>query len=430
MFYNWFMVLKERRQKDTWGLAFFLFSPAIIGGLIYLSVQLEPGQESALLRYTPLIGLPLSVLCFLAGHYAYSRVYNPKVYLCGHLAGVAGIIYFLPSLKFLSNIPLDLLLFISQLNLLFVLFLPAKTKFRVTKIITWALVLGELLLIWIIGFSPDLLSRVIQFFHAAGIKLKWMMLVWPLFILSMSFLLVKRQFHLGGIITGSSYFFTAAYLSALVKTQYLHISPVLVAAALFYILIGMALHAVSGMEHRACFDPLLQIFSRNYCSRIIEEQARLNTSMPFSVAMIDIDHFKKVNDTWGHQAGDRVLISIAKTIRNIVGRKGVLCRYGGEELVIFFPKTEGSELMPLMEKIRKSIEAMKIPVRSKKNISVTVSCGVSQRENLSQSIAEVIEAADRALYKAKESGRNKVCAAGLSSSRGFVYPVSRILTQV
>ena len=91
---------------------------------------------------------------------------------------------------------------------------------------------------------------------------------------------------------------------------------------------------------------------------------------------------------------------------------------------------EGRELVPIMEKVRKSVNALKIPVRGKKNISVTVSCGVSQRENHSQSIVEVIEAADKALYKAKESGRNQVCAVRSVSARGIVYPVSKILTQV
>jgi GGDEF domain-containing protein len=339
--------MRDRRIKDTWGLAVFLISPIVIGGLIYLAVKQNPGSDLIPSRYTALLGLTFSALCFITGHFTYSRVYNPKVYVCCHLAGLTGILYFLPLLNLMKNTPLDLLLFVSQINLLIVLLLPSNTKFRATKLITWIAILGELLSIWIITYSTGLLSRIVLFSETTDIPVKWMMLVWPLLILSLSFLLVKRQFHLGGTITGCSYFFTAAYLTAFGKTQYLNISPFLVAAALFYILIGSAVHAVSGMEHRACYDPLLHIFSRNYCSRIIEEQARLNTSVPFGVVMVDIDNFKKVNDTWGHQAGDRVLIGIAGAIRNVVARGGVLCRYGGEELVIFFPKMESRELMPI-----------------------------------------------------------------------------------
>jgi diguanylate cyclase (GGDEF)-like protein len=422
------MAMRERGRKDTWGLAVFLISPAVIGGLICLALRMEPGHELILSRYALLTGFAFSALCFSAGRYAYSRMYNPRVYVCSHLAGLTGILYFLPSLNLLKSVPPEMFLFVSQINLVIVLLLPSKTKFRAMKLATRVLVPGELLTVWIVGLSPDLLSRGLILYNTAQTPLKWVMTVWPLFILSASYLLTKRQFHLGGTISGCSYFFTAAYLSALGKTQYSQVSPLLVAAALLYLSIGTALHAVSGMEQRASYDPVLHIFSRNYCSRIIEEQAKLNTSVPFGVAMVDIDHFKKVNDTWGHQAGDKVLIAAARAIRDGVGRLGVLCRYGGEELVIFFPKFESRELMPVMEKVRKSVEALKVPVRGKKYISVTVSCGISHRESHSQTIAEIIEAADRALYRAKKSGRNRVCAARPVYARGALYPVSKLLT--
>jgi two-component system cell cycle response regulator len=125
------------------------------------------------------------------------------------------------------------------------------------------------------------------------------------------------------------------------------------------------------------------------------------------VAMVDIDHFKKVNDTHGHQAGDQVLYSVAQTICREVVPDGVVCRYGGEELIIFFPQKTISQTAPVVDTMRKVIEATKTKT-GKKVLSVTVSSGVSCREEPEQSIADVIKAADKALYKAKEAGRNRI----------------------
>jgi diguanylate cyclase (GGDEF)-like protein len=123
--------------------------------------------------------------------------------------------------------------------------------------------------------------------------------------------------------------------------------------------------------------------------------------------MIDIDHFKNVNDTWGHQAGDTVLYNIAQTIVNTVSPAGIACRYGGEEIIVFFPGMTTKDILETAEEVRTAVEKQKIQF-GKKKISVTVSCGVSCREENSQEVVEVISAADKALYKAKEEGRNQV----------------------
>jgi diguanylate cyclase (GGDEF)-like protein len=123
--------------------------------------------------------------------------------------------------------------------------------------------------------------------------------------------------------------------------------------------------------------------------------------------MVDIDHFKNVNDSYGHQAGDQVLYNIAQTICREVVPDGVVCRYGGEELIIFFSQKTAKQVAPIVEKMRETIEKSKTKT-AKKSLSVTVSCGISCREGPNQSIMEVIHAADKALYKAKEGGRNQV----------------------
>jgi diguanylate cyclase (GGDEF)-like protein len=167
------------------------------------------------------------------------------------------------------------------------------------------------------------------------------------------------------------------------------------------------------MDHRISYDPLLHIYNRDYCSKIISEQSSMDTSPSFAVAMVDIDHFKNVNDTYGHQAGDQVLYAVAQAIQREVVPDGTVCRYGGEEMVIFFPQMAIRDAEPIVEKVRASIEAMKVKTRNK-TLAVKVSCGVSSREDVSQSVMDVIHAADKALYKAKKEGRNQVRTAKTS----------------
>jgi diguanylate cyclase (GGDEF)-like protein len=336
-------------------------------------------------------------------------VQNLKVYLCGYLTGLLGLYYFLPFFTdFLKPVSLDKLLFIAQINLFIILVLPSHTKFRCAKWITWITTLGELSLFACLTFIR---GSSIQIFLPAGNSsgiFKWSMVFYPIFILIFSFVRVRGEFYLGGTLTGCSYFFGVAFMNFMGKNPNPQLISLLMAAVPFYLIIGTTVHLFTRMEHRAFYDPLMQIYNRNFCSRVIEEGSCLNTSPPFGVAMVDIDFFKKVNDTWGHGAGDRVLIGVARTIQREVVPEGVLCRYGGEELAVFFPKRESNYILPIMENVRKAIESLRVPVGQKKTISVTISCGVSHRKCSAQGIMEVIQAADKALYKAKESGRNRV----------------------
>ena len=136
----------------------------------------------------------------------------------------------------------------------------------------------------------------------------------------------------------------------------------------------------------------------------------MNVSPSFCCGNGGCDHFKNVNDTYGHQAGDAVLHSVAQTLLRTLSPQGTVCRYGGEELAVFFPQKKTSEVVPLMERAREEIEKSKTE-SGKKRISVTISCGISHREITAQTVMEVIHAADKALYKAKKGGRNQVrCA--------------------
>ncbi len=146
----------------------------------------------------------------------------------------------------------------------------------------------------------------------------------------------------------------------------------------------------------------------------------------YAVAMVDVDHFKNFNDTYGHDLGDQVLKMVAAHIAD-VGGGGKAYRYGGEEFTILFPGKEAAEAIPYLEALRREIEAYRLALRStdrpkkakggkrqrggwrdKDAVSVTVSIGVAERNERLATPQAVIEAADRALYRAKDKGRNRV----------------------
>ena len=150
----------------------------------------------------------------------------------------------------------------------------------------------------------------------------------------------------------------------------------------------------------------------------------------YVIAMMDVDHFKKFNDTWGHDVGDDVLKMVARHI-GAVGGGGSAYRYGGEEFCVVFPGKDMEECEPHLDKIRRDVEAYRLVVRNfgqrpesrktgkerrgrrtrsrdEETVSVTISIGVAERDEEFTDPQEVIKAADAALYRAKEDGRNQI----------------------
>ncbi|GIW21671.1 MAG: hypothetical protein KatS3mg068_0678 [Candidatus Sericytochromatia bacterium] len=161
----------------------------------------------------------------------------------------------------------------------------------------------------------------------------------------------------------------------------------------------------------ATIDGLTQLYVRRFLEQRMSEEIRKAQRLQrkLSLILIDIDHFKKFNDTWGHKTGDDVLRITAKTIKENV-RKGIdiPARYGGEELVVLLPETDSNGAMVLAERIRKAIE--NTPLENPNGgdpLKITVSLGVSTYPDLANSLAELYEKADIALYKSKANGRNR-----------------------
>lgn len=161
-------------------------------------------------------------------------------------------------------------------------------------------------------------------------------------------------------------------------------------------------------EKMALTDPLTGVDNRTRLEQRLREEIALyerhNTSL--SVAMLDLDHFKKVNDTCGHLAGDYVLTQFAKLIRTKTRIEDVVARYGGEEFVISFPNTSLNGARTASEHIRKAVENNEF-IFDGIRIPVTVSIGLSTVEQ-GDDFESLLSKADKALYQAKSSGRNQV----------------------
>lgn len=160
------------------------------------------------------------------------------------------------------------------------------------------------------------------------------------------------------------------------------------------------------LSNLAFYDTLTAIYNRRYFDlKLNEELTRaIRYKSPLSMLMIDIDNFKKFNDTYGHQKGDLVLTATAQLLHDSIRGTDIICRYGGEEIVIILPETTGSNASKIAEKCRNAVEkgAAKIA-----GVVVTVSIGVSELKGISTP-GNLIKLADLALYTAKKQGKNQV----------------------
>jgi diguanylate cyclase (GGDEF)-like protein len=158
-------------------------------------------------------------------------------------------------------------------------------------------------------------------------------------------------------------------------------------------------------------DGLTQIFNKRYFLETIEREiARSHRyRREMSLVMFDIDHFKKINDSFGHLAGDYVLKHLAQTVKTRIRREDCFARYGGEEFAIVLPEIDGLNAKPFAEKIRQLVEGTEFKFENT-NIPVTVSMGVATLDMDSTDPQALIKRADERLYEAKSSGRNCVCA--------------------
>lgn len=181
--------------------------------------------------------------------------------------------------------------------------------------------------------------------------------------------------------------------------------PIFTSVAAIFLLLS----ALQDTYYLAYIDELTGLPGRR---ALREKLAKLRGK--YSIIMIDIDFFKKFNDTYGHDSGDEILKFIGKALKEISGN-GKGYRYGGEEFAIVYQGKGVKDALPLVEELRAKIEKSKIPIHrgtkkaTVKKVSITISCGIAEKSEKYPRANEVIKAADSALYRAKGNGRNCVC---------------------
>lgn len=175
---------------------------------------------------------------------------------------------------------------------------------------------------------------------------------------------------------------------------------------------------IKRLKNDAAFDPLTNCYNRREFNRLIDHQIAHSHrhGKPLSLLMLDIDHFKRVNDIHGHPAGDKVLKAIVALINDRIRKGDYLVRYGGEEFVIVLPETRLKNALELAEQLRERIATTPVQIGNETELTVTASFGVSGlNRSTTANRHHLLKKADERLYRAKNSGRNQVMPAALGA---------------
>ena len=173
------------------------------------------------------------------------------------------------------------------------------------------------------------------------------------------------------------------------------------------------------LRAEAILDPLTGLFNRRYLEETLPRELHRaqRAHSPLCVAMLDLDNFKRFNDTYGHDAGDSLLRELGRLLLGKLRKSDISCRYGGEEFVLVLPDSSAADAKQRMEQIRGQIKELKIPHGEQVLSAITVSAGVAQAEDPAPNPSQLLRAADTALYAAKNAGRDRVMVYQAKPSR-------------
>ncbi len=174
------------------------------------------------------------------------------------------------------------------------------------------------------------------------------------------------------------------------------------------------------LSKKAVTDGLTELYNHDYFQNMLQQEVLLakRKGRELSMVMIDIDHFKHFNDSWGHQAGDLVLKEVATTIRESCRGSDIVARYGGEEMALLLHETPPRDAFNLAENIRRKIESLRITYQDQEQLRVTISLGVAGFPVHAKDRKNIVKKADDALYLSKKNGRNRTTLSESSEGNG------------
>jgi diguanylate cyclase (GGDEF)-like protein len=170
------------------------------------------------------------------------------------------------------------------------------------------------------------------------------------------------------------------------------------------------------LQNQAIRDPLTGLYNRRYLEETMDRELHRSQRLKahLGVVMMDLDHFKDFNDTYGHGAGDCLLTALAGVLTTGIRTEDIVCRYGGEEFLLVMPGAPLAATMERAENLRQAVKALQIQYHDRFLKSPTLSLGVAIFPDHGGTAAEIIAAADAALYRAKQAGRDRLELAGLN----------------
>ena len=409
LFIFWLLNIKKRTSQssfhpDIWGLLPFVMFLLILAIPCYY--QTSRPERLSFLQIDYILGIgPLFfyyifglIAMFLITIVAFPHIPNLKISFLGYLFMISGMLYAFklanaPYFKNLTHI--TPFYFLVLVNLLLVSAVPGFIRREKHRIICAIVISAEL------GLVMYLLRKGAIVFYLGELHKVWIFYLCGA-IVTTSWFLSRNSYGLGGGIAGFACYYTLGYIfrnSPIENIVWLS-TPLLLSIVILY-------NWLTRLSYRVSYDPVLNIYTRGFCNNIIHGHANINMGDKFSIAMIDVDYFKRINDTYGHDTGDRVLYTIAQVVRSYALPRGITCRYGGEELAVFFPHTNLYKAVAIAEKIHKAVGKVTMPVAKNKKERLTVSIGVATNGR-GESILQTLKRADEALYRAKEGGRNQV----------------------
>jgi diguanylate cyclase (GGDEF)-like protein len=175
------------------------------------------------------------------------------------------------------------------------------------------------------------------------------------------------------------------------------------------------------LRQQSIIDPLTELYNRRYMDETLkrEQQRAKRRQSQLSLILVDLDHFKRVNDTYGHDTGDKLLRKVGEVLRQGIRAVDIACRFGGEELVVILPDCDLAAAVQRAEMLRAAVAAIELSGKAMAH-TVTASFGVASTSNGSDDAEALLRAADQALYTAKQTGRNRVVSALQTAATGSI----------